>query len=124
MGYDVFLGNDPSPWTSFEPGEHFTRQGEGRFVIEFSIEPLFYPPLTSSADVVSVIVRTDEIAFAIVAAHSRNDWPHPRDLKLAMEYMHLDLMTLQMTGEEDFTGLLPELWGTRPLSDSSRTMTI
>jgi len=39
---------------------------------------------------------------------------------LALKYAHLDLAFIEVQNITSLTGLLPELWGVQPMSDSTR----
>lgn len=39
---------------------------------------------------------------------------------LAMQYAHFDMAVVEMTSHEQVTGLFPELWGLKPMSEKSR----
>lgn len=85
------------------------------------------PPRVESNTYEYVYIQTPDLVFGIAPSHAavefRNEW-FQNERKSAYQYTHLDMMIIHQEGERNFGGILPELWGVRPMSDEVRAMTI
>jgi len=83
------------------------------------------PPRLNSKSNEYVYITTPDLVFGIAPAHAavefRSKW-HLNDRDSAYKYTHLDLFIIEQFGENKFGGILPELWGVRPMSDKVRAM--
>eukprot|EP00931_Biecheleriopsis_adriatica_P086227 TRINITY_DN60938_c0_g1_i1.p1 TRINITY_DN60938_c0_g1~~TRINITY_DN60938_c0_g1_i1.p1 ORF type:complete len:651 (-),score=72.14 TRINITY_DN60938_c0_g1_i1:148-2046(-) len=62
-------------------------------------------------------------AKVLVASSSALEW-YEADAVNALKHAHLDLDIFDMTDAHTFEGLLPELWGLKPMSERSRSMLV
>lgn len=115
---DVFLGRSRAPLREVQrrPME-FTAGEDVRFAIDCRQQDR---PLLASSRTEYIQVETPSIGFLIVAAHAGNEFPE--DWRLQLKYMHLDLLILEMPRKHEFTGILPEIWGTVPRSSAVESM--
>lgn len=115
---DVFLGRSRAPLREVQrrPME-FTAGEDVRFAIDCRQQDR---PLLASSRTEYIQVETPSIGFLIVAAHAGNEFPE--DWRLQLKYMHLDLLILEMPRKHEFTGILPEIWGTVPRSSAVEAM--
>merc|ERR1712216_131026 len=60
-------------------------------------------------------IEAKSISFFLLASHAGNEFPN--DMQKAQEHLHLDFIVNHMTGEDQFTGALAELWGIQPRSE-------
>lgn len=67
-------------------------------------------------------VNTESLHLAICSApaYEYSGWQR----HLSVRYAHLDLLILRMAPPESLEGVLPELWGVRPMTEATRQMTL
>jgi len=80
-----------------------------------------HPPRVNSPFYEYVYVESPELSFIISPAHAANEYPD--DASKALEYSHVDMFIMDMSGEESFLGILPEIWGVTPLSEEVEAFT-
>jgi hypothetical protein len=85
----------------------------------------FGRPRTHSGEMSEyVMIETNSIAFVMFASHAGTEFPD--DIAMQTKYTHMDWVALEMNEEakSSFTGILPELWGTIPMTDNVASMLI
>lgn len=110
------------PLQSREP-QLFSASVSGRIKVGVGTKHrrFFHAVVHTSPFIEFVVVESPSISFAVYACHAGNEFPD--DQRLQAEYTHLDFVILESTGEEQFRGILPQLWGTTPRSDEVVAMT-
>lgn len=68
----------------------------------------------------AVLAASNSVKVLIVSTSGQEFYGDESDL--AVKYAHLDIQLLGMQNSENFRGILPELWGLRPLSDTTRAL--
>ncbi|CAE8589542.1 unnamed protein product [Polarella glacialis] len=80
-----------------------------------------HTPRLGGSDIMEYIaVETETISFTIQASHAGTEFPE--DFEKQLKYSHLDWVALDMRREESYTGILPELWGTLPMTEKVAAM--
>lgn len=132
---DVTLEDAPSPLEAIKP-IHVGKGGHEMWkdystpdgVVQFRIgRQLHSPPRHYSKAFEYVYVQTPDLVFNIAPAHAavefRKEW-FQNERRSAYQYAHLDIHFIHQEGERHFGGILPELWGVRPMSDRVHAMTL
>jgi len=132
---DITVKDDPQPLKAMQP-IHVSKNGreiwqdyaiEGGLV-QFRVGRQEHsPPRVYSRSYEYVYIQSPDLEFAIIPAHAavefREDW-FMNNRSTAYEYTHVDMMIMHMQGQHHFGGILPELWGVKPMSDEVRAMTV
>jgi hypothetical protein len=113
-------------WGNKRPEERLRQvlmvDDSGTIKIGLGSQKLFRPR-THSGDLAEYIyVETPTTSFVVFASHAGNEFPY--DLHLQRKYTHLDLISLNMDSSSYFSGILPELWGSIPMSEEVAAMLI
>lgn len=132
---DITIKSDPLPLKTMQP-IHVSKNGrevwqdyatEGGLVQLRVGRQEHSPPRVYSKSYEYVYIQSPDLEFAIVPAHAavefRSDW-EMNNRSTAYEYTHVDMMIMHMQGQKHFGGILPELWGVKPMSDEVRAMTV
>jgi hypothetical protein len=65
----------------------------------------------------AVIVQSKSLKILIISSAAREYFPE--EASLGVEYSHLDIEVMEMKDEKQLEGILPELWGLRPMSEQT-----
>jgi hypothetical protein len=132
---DINIKGDPIPLKTMQPiyvskngrelyQDYATESGAVQFRVGRQEHS---PPRIYSRSYEYVYIQSPDLEFAIVPAHAanefRSDW-FQNKREAAYEYTHVDMMILHMRDQGNFNGILPQLWGVKPMSDEVRAMTV
>jgi hypothetical protein len=131
---DVTIMNAPGPLKVMDPiyvgkggqelyEDYATIRGDVRFRVG---RQLHHPPRIFSRSYEYVHIVAPDIVFAIAPAHAavefRSEW-FTGSPDSAHKYAHLDMYIMQQVGEQNFGGILPQLWGVQPMTEEVQAMT-
>lgn len=115
---EVILGNDTRPLQVFKQGS-FTVSG-GSVTLAIAARHSYPPRFHGTPRTEYVHVQTESISFVLYGSHAGQEFPD--NFSAQAKYVHMDLYCIEMIGEESFTGVLPEIWGIRPMSEEVKDM--